>query len=1229
MYGTMGKKRMFRCLFGQMRGGNSFLIMKLTVVLTIIFTLNTFGTVSSQNVSLKCENTPLREVFRSLKQQTGFLFVFNEEELSRDTRVSVEITNYTLAKALDRILSGLPYSYEIIDDMVVIKPIPAKTVVRDTVKPKVTVKGVVVDSKGATLPGVSIRIKGTITGVATNAKGEFTIMLEQKKQSLLFSFIGMKTKEVVWNGERTLRVSLDDDYVDMDEVVVTGYQTIDKRKLTSSIFSLSDKDLDFRGALTVDQMLEGKVPGLLAMTLSTMPGAATKMRLRGSSTFTGTREPLWVIDGIIYENPVPLSADEINSWDNINLIGNAITGLNPQDIERIDVLKDASATAIYGTRAANGVIVVTTKTGKVGKTSLSYNFNAGFMHRPTYDDFELMNSKERVEVSREIVDRGLYFDYTPQRMGYEGLMMDYWDKKISFAEFQQGVSEMEGRNTDWFGALFRNSFSQSHDISLSGGNENTRYYFSFGYSNTKGTERGTDLSRLTARVNLSTRLLENILLDIRLSGSLQDADYNPSYYSAFDEAYYTNRTIPVRNADGSLYYVDKDVNVNRTANTKVYAKYNILNEFANGGNNIVNKSLNLTASLNWEILPNLRYMGTVGLTTTTNLTEEWMGEKSFYVADLRGWDYGDRPAGDVPPKNLMDGGVYSNSSMNQYDWTVRNQLNYNFTINEIHHFNVDFGQEAKSTIYKGTASGQFPGYMHEQGKTFSRFPVVQNGVDYEYTQALKYWFLQSGGVFPTITDRKENALSFYTTMTYTFKNLYSLNFNIRNDGSNRFGQYKNEKFNPVWSVSARWNVNDESFMNCSWIETLALRGSYGYRGNVPNESPYLIIDTPRKQTASGEFGALVQSFPNANLKWEKTSTVNIGLDWSFLRGRISGALEYYYSKSIDLITERPISLVNGISSLKINDGSATNKGIDFNISTINIDTESFKWRTTLSFSHTKNTVTRGAEVIEGSVNTYNDYVSGSVVKKGVSVDGFYSYQFDGLDAYGLPRFKNLTGNSSNMTKEDFLSHIFIYSGTRTPSAFGSFSTEFMYKRLSLRAEFSYKFGYKVRMLRLYKDNGNILPYPEDNMNKVMTKRWRTSGDEATTNIPALSNATLSIPGADIYPNETVAYMYTMVDVPFRSVAGPQTNSGWYMYDYSDLRVAKGDHIRMRAISLGYSLQGDWMKKAGINGLRMDFQVQNIGVIVFDKKLKGQDPDQVQSIGMPVLPTYNLSVNVNF
>lgn len=1189
-----------------------------------MLSLNVYGSASSQNVNLQFENAGLRQIFKSLKQQTGFLFMFNEEELDETVRLTLNESGIDLKIALDKILKDLPYTYAVSDGFVVIKP-TVETQQQDTEPEMIKIHGKVTDGTGEPLPGVCIVLKGSATGVATDIDGIYHMVLAKKKQILQFSFVGMETKEITWDGQTELNVKMESCVLKMEEVVVTGYQTIDKRKLTSAITSISAEDLDFRGALTVDQMIEGKIPGLLTTTLSTKPGAATKMRLRGTSTFTGTREPLWVIDGIIYENPVPLSADEINSWDNINLIGNAITGLNPQDIERIDVLKDASATAIYGTRASNGVIVVTTKTGQIGETTLNYSFNASLQRRPKYSDFELMNSKERIDVSREIVDKGLYFTYTPERLGYEGLMMDYWDKKISFAEFQQKVSELEAVNADWFGALYRNAFSHSHDLSLSGGNRGTKYYFSIGYNSNSGSEIGADLWRLTARMNLSTRLRDNILMDIRLSGSVQEADYNPVGYSAFDEAYYTNRTIPIRNADGSLHYVDKKVNTDNTTQEAIYAKYNILNEFANGSNQVTNKSLNFTASLNWELLPNLRYVGMVGLTTTTNLTEDWMGEKSFAIAEMRMYDYGTTINGNVSVGSIVDGGTYANSSMNQYAWTIRNQLNYNFDINKIHHFNIDLGHEAKSTVYKGTTSGTFPGFFKEQGLTFVMFPYNVDSKNYQYYQALRKWFLsRDGGVFPTLTDKVENTLSFYGTFTYTYENRYSINFNIRNDGSNRFGQYNNEKFNPVWSVSGRWNINEEAFFNTEWMETLALRASYGYRGNVPNESPYMLMHRPETQV-SGELGAILNSFPNANLKWEKTSTVNAGLDWSFLGGRISGAFNYYMSKSVDLVASRPVSLVNGMESLKYNDGEAKNTGIEFSISTRNINTKNFKWRTSFSVSHNKNVVKRGMKGDNVVKNTYESYVNGSVVTEGESVDGFYSYQFDGLDNYGLPRFKNLSGNEANMTQEEYLKKIFKFSGSRTPVYFGNFSTEFQYKRLSLRAEFNYKAGYKTRLLRLYKDNNASLPFPEDNLSKTFVNRWRTAGDENRTDIPGLSNVALDIPG-EITPSASEAYQYTIVDY---DIAGPSVNAGWYMYDRSDLRVANASHIRIRSVSMGYELPMKWIKRFGMKYARLDFQAQNLGVIVFDKKLKGQDPDQVESIGMPTLPTYNLNLSVSF
>ncbi len=359
------------------------------LLFTVFMMVNVSGTFA-QTVNLNLKEISLREAFRVLKQHTGYLFMFNEEEIDKEVRVSISGESIPFERAMESILKGLPYKWTLEDKTVVIRP------VKQEQKESVTISGLVTDQQKRPLPGVTVVLKGSQIGVCTGIEGIYYLTLSGKQQTLVFSFVGMETKEVVWNGEETLNVMLKECPLALGECVVTGYQTIDKRKLTSSITTVNAEDLTFKGALTVDQMLEGKVPGLLSMNLSATPGAAAKMRLRGSSTFTGTREPLWVIDGVIYENPVPLTADEINSWDNVNLIGNAITGLNPQDIERIDVLKDASATAIYGTRASNGVIVVTTKTGKVGKTRLNYSVNTQFTRRPNYNDFELMNSKERV-----------------------------------------------------------------------------------------------------------------------------------------------------------------------------------------------------------------------------------------------------------------------------------------------------------------------------------------------------------------------------------------------------------------------------------------------------------------------------------------------------------------------------------------------------------------------------------------------------------------------------------------------------------------------------------------------------------------------------------------------------------------------------------------------------------------------------------------------------------------
>lgn len=1113
--------------------------------------------------------------------------------------------------------------------------VKAHTEKRDSVSlPVEMLTGKVLDDKGEPLLGAKVTIKmnsGTESHTTTDIEGNFSFAATGNEERIYCSYVGYEeSQQYVKAGKRNYTFRLRVDASMLDEVVVTGYNTIDKRKLTSAITSITSKDLDMKGALNVGQMLEGKIPGLMTITTSATPGASPSMRMRGTTTFTGSREPLWVIDGIIYENPVPLSADDINSLDNINLIGNAITGLNPQDIARIDVLKDASATAIYGTRAANGVIVVTTKTGEAGKTHINYSFNGQFQRRPHYSDFELMTSKQRIDVSREIMERGLYFQTMPERYGYEGAMMDYWDKKITFGEFQQQVSQMEMNNTDWFGELYRNSFSQTHNVSLSGGTSSTKYYTSLGYDNDAGAERGTDLRRFTARMNLTSHITNHLSVDLRMSGSYQDADYNNGMYSAFDEAYYTNRIFPARNADGSYAYIQNLITEDQTTHKKVYGKYNILNELDNSAQKVKNKSINLTGNLNWNVMKGLRYTTTVGLTTTSNFTESTVGERTFYCAQMRGFDYGATPprTDSYEQSRLLEGGVWSNSTTSQLAITWRNQLNYNFDVNNRHFFNFDLGHEMTSTQYRGQASGLIPGYMAEQGESFVNYWAGSYEDSKKYYWYLRQWFMGSGDVkatsFPTITDKKNNTLSFYMTATYSLKNYFSLNFNIRNDGSNQFGQYESAKFNPVWSVSGRTNLHEYGIMNdIDWLNTLAIRASYGYRGSVPSATPYLIISTPKTNSTTGELSAQIKDYPNANLKWEKTSTWNAGIDASFVKNRINLGVDFYYSRSTDLISNHSVSLINGTTALYYNNGIATNTGIEFSLSTTNIKTKDFQWRTSLNYSFNKNTVEQG---IVGD-NMYGDYISGSVVLDGSSVDGFYSYQFAGLDEYGLPRFKNLTNLPGGMSRDQVLQTVMTYSGTRTPKSYGSFSTEVRWKNLMFRAQFTYKLGYKQRLLALYQDGNPALPQAKNNMNSAFVDRWRKPGDELKTNIPGLSNVSLDIPNGTEVITDANRYHYTMVDNKYLHYVGPMTYSGWYMYNNSDARVVSCDHIRFHALTIGYDLPQSWLSKVGIADCRIDFQAQNLAVWTFDKKLRGQDPDQVASIGLPVLPTFNFGIQL--
>ncbi|MFV0291204.1 MAG: SusC/RagA family TonB-linked outer membrane protein [Mangrovibacterium sp.] len=1198
--------------------------------LTFLFALCSALPAHAQNqkVTLSKGSQTILAAFEAIEKQLGMTVAFNETTLDVNQTIVVDVFDDPLSLALVKILRDKQASYKIQGNQIIIVPLPKKSI---------TVTGTVIDSStGITIPGASVIVKGSMIGSVTNNNGEYRIALPVMRDYILtFSFIGYKSQDVKVNEDKeNLQIMLEPAVQQVEEVVATGYQVIDKRILTSAVSSIKSEELDMKNALTVDQMLEGKAVGLEVTNISSTPGAAAKIRVRSSNTFTGNQSPLWVIDGVIYEDPVPLSNDDINSFDNVNLIGNALTGINPQDIQSIDVLKDASATAIYGVRAAGGVISITTKRGSEGAPKLAYSFNGSFVQAPSYKDFNLMNSKDRIDVSREMASRNLgyssnsYYENS-DRIGYEGALMDYWDSG-DFNAFQKQVSNLETLNADWFGELYSPAYNQAHSLNVSGGNKTSRYYTSLGYDKQDGTETGISIDRITARANVDFDLRKNITLSLKINGSVQEAAYNHSSINLFDEAYYNSRTVPIYNEDGSYFFQQRLLSTS-TGSIKTdatYGRYNILNEIENSEKNITNKEFSIQAQLSWKniIVKNLDFSSRMSYRNTTNLQEEWIDAETFYVAKLRTYDavedyiqkYSDLYA------TVPVGGLYSGGMIDQTSYSMTNQLNYRKVFNRKHVFNVNASQEVRSTHYWGATGFTVPGYSHHNGRNFISLPSVninssslsRDFDSYVYDNIVS-WF--AGDIYPSITDKLNNSMSFFGILSYVYDNRYIANFNMRSDGTNSFGQYKEYRFKPTWSVSGRWNVHNEQFMaNNNIFDELAFRVSYGVRGTIPTATPYLTVKDYGPETTNGYFNfgenvASLNSFPQTNLRWEINKTTNIGINYSLYQGRISGSLDYAYSFSDDLILTRPASLANGTSSQSYNGGSKDVQSYEFSIRTVNVKTNDFSWSTNFNFSSDIDRVLKGYELNSGSSINVSKYLNGGIYTKGFPSSGFYSYKFEGLNEEGLPTFANIY--REDLMADEQLKAMLQYEGQRNPQYYGGFGTAVKYKRLTLSASFSYKLGYKVRLLELYNGQQN-LPLPYENMSSEFNNRWRQAGDEAHTDIPGLSNNDMFL--MDYTTN------YSKGIFPSSSAKG----SVWELYDYSTARTVKGDHIRWNALSLSYQVPAKFVNKMGLSSFSLGASANNLAVWAFDKDLDGQDPNQVRSIGMPSLPTYNFSLNVS-
>ncbi len=1208
------KKKRNVCPFMLKHIKKGWMIMRLCVVFVVLFVFSGYAESSAQNqlITLNLRNVSFFELFNEIHKQTGLRFVYNTDQLNKLSAVDVRVENKKVSEVLKDLFAKTPFTYVCEDDVIMLMPNPQQ-------QKEIQLEGRVVDEQKIPLPGVNVRVKGVLHGAITDKDGNYRITLPATEGIvLIFSFMGMETVEIKYAGKNVINVVMKEAVTLLDEVVVsTGYQKIEQRHLTSAVTHVKMEDIMVPGINTIDKMLESHVPGLIYMQNSGQVGATPRLRIRGTSTILGTQEPLWVLDGIVLTDPVNVDPNQINDLDFVNLLGNAISGLNPNDIEAIDVLKDASATALYGTRAANGVIVITTKQGKQGAPRVSYSFTGTLSPRSRYTDRSVyvMNSRERIDYSREIIERGLYYPGIKEWVGYESALFDYWNKVIDFPTFKNQIDQYETSNTDWFDIICRDAFSHNHTVSLSGGSPNVKYYASIGYAQENGVLQKEQMDRYNAMVRLTIND-KKFTGNFSLIANINEKDYTPTELGIMDYAYNTSRAVPLYNADGSLwfYYVTKN---------NIRVPFNIIHDRDNSDNLIKGSSFMFTSMLGYRFLECLKFDVTLSYNVANTDNTVYLGEATSFAESLR--------AVDDATSTMPFGAQLTRTNTTNNSYTVRGQLNFNKFLDSQnkHLVAVAAGAELTSTHYTGMKQIHRC-YLPDRGMSISKVSISQY-------PAFGSWLATDPNARGILTDQLTNKVGTYATVSYTYDNRYTLNANMRVDASNKFGSQSNKRMLPIWSTSARWNMKGDIFKHIKWVDDVSLRASFGYQGNMPdNETPELIIRKGEMNSFFGEYESHVHAFPNPDLRWEKVASFNSGLDVALFRNKVRGSVSYYYKRTTNAFLKKQVSVINGVTTYVVNEGTVENQGFELSLNITPVGAfsgggEGFRWSCDPQIGQVLNrlidkTMHNKTQQTLHDEYTYDDFLTGKAQVVGMPLNSFYSYTFTHLDPKdGRPMFARVDEEDMDRyldmeSREQVFATVMEFSGRREPFIQGGVNNTFSYKRLSLGLNLAYSVGSKVRLLKLYPTNlssKSVAPQPVQNLRREFVHRWRQPGDERYTNIPGLlSNTAYENTFSPWWKDEPYAFAQNI----------------WQMYNNSSVRVVNGDYLKIQSINLRYSVPEKLCRKMSVESAYISLSGANI-YTWSHKALKGQDAQSqsgtAEHISVPIRPTYTFNLNLTF
>lgn len=1073
--------------------------------------------------------------------------------------------------------------------------------------------GRVVDSDGLGVIGAGVVCSGRPDrGTVCDEDGSFRLEVPKGISKVEISALGMQS--VVYDLENSAvkdaLIVLEYESTMLDQVVVTGYAQTTVKRITGSVGILNSDSFKDKPLASVSSLMQGEVAGVQVQAVSGQPGTQSRIRIRGTNNLSGSSNPLWVVDGVPLQNESPnLSSEEMaaGAFDNIFISG--IGGINPNDIESITILKDAAAAAIYGSRAANGVIVVTTKRGSEGRLKLSYSNNFTWSFRPQRN-LELMDSGEKIAWEQELWDEFAADRYAAAQIdntviypvvGIVGQVragcgqFAGWDKARQDAYLQ----ELASSTTDWYGELFRNAFSHNHHLSLSGGSDKAAYYISLGYNDDNGMLINNRYQRYNVNSSLTLTPARWIKLDIGNDFSRQSSKSPDSYVDAFKYAYFANPYEKVRNEDGSwaadnTYFSLGYYNGRGVEEVMPLDGFNILKELELNSTTTVNISNTLRAQADIRILEVLKFVGLLSWSYSDNSTDKIV-DASTYTA------FRDRLGYDDKSQTKLYGSITQNRGKRS-SYVARGHFAWNQSFGR-HTLNVIAGAELRGSDSNTVYSKR---YNYNPITGTSSMPSISGPTD-EWVKEVERL---SGEYFT-----RSRYASFYASADYFLGKTIVLNASVRTDGSSNFGSER--QFNPTWSAGAAWHLGEEKWMQRQRVLSHAtLRAAYGFTGDVNTSAPHYLVmqyalQEYRYVNGKSYMMGSIPTAPNPDLGWEKTRDAKLGIDLGFLKDRLCLQAETYYRLSTDVVTSSRVASTSGYTYVYYNSADLMNSGVEFTLNGKIVRSRDWNVGASLNFAYNYNKVL-SYKPASSTITAKDRYV------EGYPVGAIISGRYEGIDPVsGLYNFR-LRPDAEVLTPSDLNDpdNYRWYLGTTIAPFTGGFNVSASWKLLRLSVSGVYSFGNKV-----YEMIDSPASYLSARHDGVSTESVQSQYSDLYSNHlnvrrDRTSRWTESNSSGTLYPR-----IYDCYGTRYNFA---QTNPmDWNIVNAIYLKDVS--YLRIKSIVLSCELPQAWLEKIRMEKICFNLSLNNMITI---SSYDGMDPE-VPGATYPTTRSVSLGVSLGF